>query len=233
MGVMMAVDVYVMPLWRFKAGDFSTAVERLGGVTLLAPQTGIVPRKRPSLRGWLAQRRAKREVRAICREVETVNQRPVHWNDEGDVVYTSQFHASESIQSFLWWLDRRDVLEFRDQLRNPDDGSYWKIAADRNASYPHLARNGYYNGYFLPVDFERPLNVEPYKIFGQLPAARAVCSTPRALVELERISKEVDLPRNYQFDRQDPFASPREALDQLRMILELSDRHELPVTFYG
>lgn len=116
----MGVDAYVMPLWKYKAGDFETPLEASGltpEVTYVGPG-GIFTRERWT--GLWAGRRAKREVRQLAREVSAANGGlSVTWTDEGNVVYAEQFRVGHPIRAYLWWRDRRDVLG---EFRLPEEG---------------------------------------------------------------------------------------------------------------
>jgi len=61
---LVAVDIYVMPLWRFKAGDFRSPIE---GATGFRPKIvsahGI--EERPTSIRWLDRSRSKRHVATI------------------------------------------------------------------------------------------------------------------------------------------------------------------------
>jgi hypothetical protein len=91
----MSIDLFVMPLWRFKLGAVAPASQRAlgGGVTLITPQ-GIVEcddQPEPTeVELRLARRRAERVVRTIVKEISVSAGTCVTWNDDGEVVYESQ-----------------------------------------------------------------------------------------------------------------------------------------------
>ena len=91
----MALDIYVMPLWRYKVGDFRSPIEAFTGIRpRIITASGIV--ERPASVGWLDRWRARREVAAVRKAVEAVNQVRVRWNDQGDVIYSEQSAAGWS-----------------------------------------------------------------------------------------------------------------------------------------
>lgn len=56
----MSLDVYVMPLWRFKAGDVETAAERLlGRESRMVTLAGVL--RRNPIKGFLGRRRARQK----------------------------------------------------------------------------------------------------------------------------------------------------------------------------
>src|SRR5437660_5185420 len=99
----MAIDVYVMPLWRFKAGLFETPLEQgLGKLGFPTPKIvtpfGIISEADSVSESDPVQ--AKREVEAIRKAVEAANDAPIAWNDEGPIVYDAQCHGATSLQAF-------------------------------------------------------------------------------------------------------------------------------------
>src|SRR4051812_12765716 len=86
-GGRMALDIYVMSLWRFKVGDFCSPIEAAMGVRpRIVTTEGI--EDRPVSVGWLDRWRARRQVVAIRKSVGAVNKTRVQWHDEGGVVYS-------------------------------------------------------------------------------------------------------------------------------------------------
>lgn len=232
-----ALDVYVMPLWRFKVGDFRSPVESATGLRpkVVSPE-GIVDTEPPARVGWFGRWRAKREVAVIRRAVESVNRslRPVRWTDDGDVVYSGQAPGFETLRAYARWLDCRDQLP---EFEAPLEGNYYehpvlKIQVDR-LSCPHLVEHNCHSGYFLPCDFEQMAKVEPYLLFGNWPMHRPVGSSPQLLRDLDIVrstlpSLEVDMPAV-----DGPIAHVKAAYTQLREVAELSCRKGLPIIFWG
>lgn len=233
----MAVDVYVMPLWRYKAGDFQTTVERVfGGTTIIATRSGAFVR-RVSPAGWFRRWRARREVAHLVRTASDAVGGDIGWPDEGDIIYSNQFRSGPTVLGYLWWRDRRDLFgDYRPiSDRDPDAGTFWSAAPDRKLSLPHLAGNNYWDELFLPADFPNLVEVEPRQCGGGATETKTACSTTRALAELEVVVRELELPRNYDATNEtdDPLVGVRLAFDHLRHILEASHQHRLPVIFWG
>lgn len=231
----MATDVYVMPIWRFKVGDFESPLERLVPAEKIhyATPEGIFSKL--DLRGRLSRWRARREVRAIAKAVSDANGVAVSWVDDGPCVYNAQFRAEHPLKSYIWWLERRDLLG---EFQLPQDGSeaagrLWQTGRDRPVSFPHLWNNSYYNDYFLPVEFERVVEVEPYLVVGTWKGSRRVGSTPRALRELQALNRHLRVDPSYEWRDDDPLATVKVCFNHVREILELSQKHQLPVIFWG
>lgn len=229
----MALDIYVMPLWRFKAGDFGSPIEAATGIRpKIVTADGIA--ERPTSVGWLDRWRAKRQVATIRKAVEAVNQARVRWDDEGGVMYSDQSSGMEALRAYAKWLDCKGQMP---EFSPPPEGDYYKhpvmeLEVER-LSCPHLVGHDCYNGYYLPCEFERLAEVEPYMIFGHWPATRSVGSSVRLLRELGAVQDQLRVPENYDYPQDDPLVAVKRAYFQLLEVAELSCRHGLPITFWG
>ncbi len=229
----MALDVYVMPLWRFKVGDFRSPIELSTGFRPKIVTTDGME-ERPAHASWFACWRGRRQVSTIRKTVEFANGTRIHWPDAGAVVYAEQSNGFEPLRAYSMWLDCREQFP---EFTPPPEGDYYKhpvMAAQVNqVSCPHLVGHDCYNGYFLPCEFERLAKVEPYLIFGRWPASRYVGSSPRLLRELESVQRELRVPDQYDYPADDPLVSVKAAFLQLREVAQLSCRQELPIIFWG
>src|SRR6516165_7360004 len=103
----MALDIYVMPLWRFKAGDFMSPIESALGIkprVVTAEGIHELPRAVDKAKRLSCQQ----EVADICKRVEAVNKVRIKWKDEGDVQYASQCWGIQALRAYARWLDLRD-----------------------------------------------------------------------------------------------------------------------------
>jgi hypothetical protein len=215
-----------MPMWKFFAGDFRSPLELSGLAPVVhyaTPDGGIFTRF--DLRGRISRWRARRRVRELAGEVAMWTGRPIQWRDEGPTVYTAQFRTAHALRAYIWWYERRDLLPQFEQAEeaSPEAGRLWRVAPERPTRFPHLALNSYYNDYFLPVDFDRVVD---------LGGGRA-SSTPRALRELDLLNQDLRVPEVYEWQEEDPLALVKATFSQVREFLRLSDRHGLPVIFWG
>lgn len=242
----MATDVYVMPMWRFFAGDFDTALETFLGnerVQTVEISDGKPRIRRRSNKVSIWRRwRARYTCRRLMRQAEQQLGRKLVWDDDGEVVYCNQFRSGETIQSYLWWLDREDLFPDHGGFPPREDDfarRFWWTERDRPMTYPHLQRCGYYSDFFLPVDFERPVLVDREINSCGIEVGRAVCSSQAAYRELEDVCKRLDLPEEYTeawtpaCPDPDDIVGVKMSLDHLRKILRLSITHALPVLFWG
>ncbi len=245
----MSLDVYVMPLHRFKSGDFRSPIEIATGIR---PKIIVPGEYAPAKQGWFARlfRRGgnrpdvkqdepeevdhRRSVDEIRRAVEATNGIPISWTDEGDVIYSQQSGGMIALQAYAKWLDCRDR---HSMFEAPPEGDYHRhpILSENvdHLSCPHLVGHDCYNGYFLPCDFEKLVDVEPYLIFNQFPATRSVGSSPRLIRELDFVQVTLQVPEDYEYPGEDPLFDVKAAYLQLRAVAELSCRHGLPIIFWG
>ena len=93
--IFVALDIFVMPLWRYKVGDFRSPSKRVQD----AAQSSLVPTRLRVGRaiGFFGRWKARRQVAAIRRAVDAANHTHVRWNDEGGVVYAQQSRGIEPL----------------------------------------------------------------------------------------------------------------------------------------
>jgi hypothetical protein len=231
----MAIDVLVMPVWRFKVGNFETQLERLAeGKLVYTTGSGHIG-GRERFMGFLARRRARREVLNIRNTVSNANGHLVDWLDEGPVVLSEQLHTESPLTSYLWWLDRRDVIpEYIPPPGNDyDRHPFYQIKPDRPSTLTHLGSHPFHNAYWLPVDFAVPVNVEPYKIFGTWDASKRVVSAIRMRHELGVVNQILRCPEDYAYTEGDPFAVVKVTFRRVMNILDVALRHRLPVIVWA
>jgi hypothetical protein len=187
------------------------------------------------LLGSFERLRAKRAVGKIAEAVRKQNQVRIEWHDEGDVAYSAQFRAAHPMMSYIWWLDRRDLIpEFKLHVEDSaEDLAFRRIAPERLSRYPHLSDYPFNTDYFLPVDFEHVTPVEPFRDPIGNSFFKRVRSTPRALRELDAIDAELKTPPGYEFPEGDPLVAVRCAALAVRAFLSSSHAAGLPAIFWS
>ncbi|MEA3209359.1 MAG: hypothetical protein QOE70_2416 [Chthoniobacter sp.] len=250
----MALDVYVMPLWRFKAGDFTSPIEATLGIkptiisgSALRPQPpwhirflarlGVVDIIPPEPEPILEERRetAIQEVTALKQDLTALTGATIDWPDTGDVHYNKQYHHPVTLRAFAAWLDHRDALP---EFACPPKSNYyehaiWQVAKPPHRQFPTLIRHSLNTGYFLPVPFKGLHFVEPFTAWGR-PFHHHVASTHTILRELAELLPFFDtVPTATAEDGSNPVADARWYAEELQRICTLSVEHRLPVIFYG
>lgn len=98
----MVLDVYVMPLIKFKRGEYTTGAERLAGkkAIIMTPTGPVYQRKQ-------AETTARREVEGIQQAVRRANPGlQITWRDEGDVVFAEQvWWTFMGLKAYARWVD--------------------------------------------------------------------------------------------------------------------------------
>ena len=234
----MALDVYVMPIWRFKVGDVDTPIEEgldLEPITITVDGASRPSDRRPGPEGsWPHRTAAKWEVQAIRSAVEAANRVEARWNDDGPVVYSRQSLGFEGLRAYARWLDCRDRFPTFDE---PPENDYYRhpLMKERipTPTCPHLVGHSCFSGYYLPVDFENIIEVEPYLILGYHRTHKHVGSSVRLLRELDIVQSELQTPAGYLREANDPLWFVKLGYQQLREVAELSCQHGLPIVFHG
>ena len=233
----MSLDVYVTPMWRFKAGDVETAVQRLfGDQSHVITPRGILRPER--IKGFFAKRRAKRQVRAIVAEAEKELNVSIHWNDDGETVHAEQASwGFEAFRAYAKWLDLREFFPTFDE---PPNGNFYEHPAmkckgepSRQFRFSHIIDHSCHSGYFVPCQFDRVVYVEPFQAFGgrftfrhSFGSSFTLGKQLNAIAELMPTANASDLPE-----------STRELVvagfDTLNRLASNSIKHQLPIIFWG
>jgi hypothetical protein len=242
----MSLDVYVMPLWRFKAGYFESPLERHLG---LKPKVINLSTASYSWQ-WLSARQARRDVRLLQTAVQEQVGALVRWRDEGTVVYAERPGGFEALRAYAKWIDYRQKMPRFDP---PDDGDYykhpvWLLPDNREDSCFHLVNHDCYSGYFLPCKFRGVARVEPFEVFGRA-FQRSVASSFEVQEELQSVNSYLELDvENWKKDAEshrhvsgsggrsqpaDPLYFVKAGFTALNAAVDASLKHELPVIFHG
>lgn len=231
----MGLDVYVMPIWRFKAGDFASPLEALGIAPVIVGPDGVTQRELDARPGFFKRWKAKRATQHLRREIEAEIGHAVRWNDEGEVPYRRQAHGFESLRAFARWLDYRDLFPTFDP---PPEDNYYKhpVMSDklvRPRAYPQIVDHSCYSGYYIPAEVERVVYVEPFTSWGGFVFKHSVGSSYRLLAELERLAEVLGTDEHYEWVEGDALAAVKEAFAQLFEVAKISHQKDLPIVFYG
>lgn len=231
----MGLDVYVMPIWKFKAGDFASPLEALGVAPAIVRPDGISQRERDARPSLFTRWKAKRATRRLRGEIEAEVGHAVHWNDKGNVEYTRQAHGFESLRAFAKWLDCRDLFPTFDP---PPENDFYKhpVMSDklvRPLTYPQIVNHSCHSGYYIPAEVERVVYVEPFTSWGNFVFKHSVGSCHRLLAELERLAQMLDTDEHYEWVEGDPLAQVKARFAQLFEVAKVSRQKDLPIIFYG
>lgn len=252
----MALDAYVMPLWGFKSGDFSSPIENALGVkpTILTPEPQqpkvpwhlrmleklgfiefVPPPPQPSPEEIRA--RAIEEVETLKHDISTAVGRRIEWTDEGEVHYNKQFHDPSVLKAFAAWHDHQSEMP---EFQAPPKLEYWKhpvrqLPKPEKPRFPILASHSLNTGYFLPVDFGGVHYVEPFRSWGDREFFHDVASTQAVLSEIDDLLLFLaTVPEKKEPEHgSSPVGDVRWYAEELHRICVLSRDYRLPVIFWG
>lgn len=253
----MALDAYVMPLWRFKAGDFASPIEdTLGIKPTVIPLAGPPPPQAPWHLRLLAkigvieftppppeptgeERRtaATKEVDALKAQLTEMVGTPIEWPDEGRVHYNRQFHEPVTMRAFAAWHDHRDeLLEF---TAPPEQNYYkhpvWSLPKPAKRRFPTLVEHSLHTGYLLPVPFAGNHRVEPFKIMDHWEFFHDVASSQTIMREAADLLEFLSTLPAANETEPGPisYRDIRWYAEELQTMCRLSIEHQVPVIFYG
>jgi len=233
----MALDVYVMPLGRFKRGDFQTGMERLGKGSGVKVRS-VNAKGNANERG-VAGKTAEAEIARIKEAVRKANPGvAVEWGDVGETVFEQQcWWEFAGLKAYAKWVDVRDeVREFgeppgRNWYKHP---AYVVPVEGREWTFPAIVDGDFFGGYLLPVDFERRVQVEPWRM-RKWTFSRGVGSAPRVLAEVEGVCELLGIGDKAasEVERGDFMGVVRVGAATLRDVCRLACKKGLPVIFSG
>jgi hypothetical protein len=226
----MSLDIYVMPLWQFKAGRAKTGAQRvMEGNALWTPWKFFFPCQRNHVR------LAKQEVDSLIAGLKRMSPTALSWHDEGKVVFSTQYSRGfAALQAYARWVDLKDVLP---EFDPPPEGGFYRHPAllwqeeAREFRFPHLLSHNLVSGYLLPCAFDEVFQVEPHEGWGHHVLTRSLGSSVALAKELEALQHQLPLPGMVLHD--ESLNQVREAHGLLKQTLDLSIRHGLPVIFWG
>ncbi|GAA4426069.1 hypothetical protein [Bremerella cremea] len=229
----MTLDIYVMPLWRFKAGEYDSPLE--SWLDDSDAQTPVKPRRSFSpvqlWKRWKAKRQAKQIIAAAARQLDC----DLAWSDDGEVVLAEQAaYGFVALRAYAQWLDLREAIPC---FEHSPRGNYYEHPVMLREEPPpprfqHLVEHNCHNGYLVPVAFDRVAQVEPYQVwggyeffhsFGSIPAISRELATLKPLLPASDDPAVADEAKQF---IQDGFST-------LETACQIGLEHELPIIFYG
>lgn len=246
-----------MPLWRFKADNFSSPIEDAIGIepTVISIREKVAPRPPlhlrvlaklgiidlipPDYESTPGERKqsAEAEVSALKSELKKKTGGEIDWGDQGEIQYRKQFHEPEVLRAFAAWCDHRSELPTFDSA--PELNYYkhpvWELDKPPERRFPVLGEHSLHNGYFLPVPFDGCFKVEPWKVDDHWEFFHSVASTHSVLAELDELFELMSTVPEIKDEESgsNPAADARWYAEELKKICSLSIEHRLPVIFEG
>lgn len=238
----MSIDSYVMPLWRFRAGDVSTAVQRAfgakTGASLMTPDGRQMQVSEGKPIDKLEERRCRLWVERLKREVSRA--RPgvvIDWNDDGPTHYAEQVNGVLALTTYALALQYEDTLgpATLSDNQHPYTHPAWRafVQNPRPIRHRNLITLRVDVGYILPCDFDLPVRVDPRVENGRERFSQA-SSAPAVLRDVRALREELGVPAGYKGEAHDwPQNTVCWMLSEMERMLTLSDAHGLPVVLWG
>jgi hypothetical protein len=174
----MGLDIHVMPIWRFWAGEYTTAAERF------AEQTGAAISRVGQSKALYPPDESRQLAIGARRWVEQRIGQSEAWNDDGDIVFSEQFQF-EAIHAVRAYAAHTECSE--EPFAMTDDfhtsPAVRRILAGVPTDFPHLIRHEDNAGFYVPADFESPV-----KLMGQPPT---IGSSVRLMIELAALRRRL------------------------------------------
>jgi hypothetical protein len=186
------------------------------------------------VKGYLARRRARRQVRQVIAEAEEKLNARLNWNDDGPTVCAQQaWWGFEALRASAKWLDLRDHLPSFD---DPPEGNFYKHPAwkddSRRYRFSHIIDHSCHSGYFVPCRFDPVVLVEPYQVFGRFTFYHSFGSSHTLADQLDALEEHIPAE-----NASDIAATARDLIRHgfatLKQFSQASITHALPIVFWG
>jgi hypothetical protein len=229
----MALDLLVMPLHRYLAGDFKTSTQ------LFAESTGMGEKYvRVGGTPSVPIDEAREFVRAMRVRLRQALGEDIRWRDDGETVLCRQLHrgAWHALRAFA--ADQQaPVAGFVYDDRSHEHPNLGPIFGGKPSAFVHLIRHTDANGFYLPCDFDRPFEMP---LLAGEPVTPLVGSSLRLLKELNALESRLGLRIDEgqegwtdQLEQNDSLELTKTGWLILRHAVRLSVANKLPLIFDG
>jgi hypothetical protein len=222
----MALDVYVMPLWRYLAGDYEGAQARFGADA-------------PSRALSVSPAEARTFVARLRYGFRDVSRNVMRWHDKGQTVFAKPFDVEtwNALRAFA--ADQQYPVErFNFGKKSHRHPGLHEVLYGHGSAFEHTVKQHDTGGFYLPVDFPRPLELTVWD-----DASRTILagSSVALLRELNALGPRVGLERDLgELHPGEVFALRPEPLQWvkygwafLRHAARVSVQHRLPIILHG
>jgi hypothetical protein len=178
----MSLDIHVMPIWRFWAGEYSTAAERF------AASTGTPISRIGQPKALYQSDQAKQLAKGVRRWIEQQTGQSEAWSDDGDIVFSEQFQfdAIHAVRAYAAHTESsEEPFTLTEEFQS--SAAVRRVWAGVPTDFPHLILHEDNAGFYVPVDFELPM-----KLMGQPPT---IGSSVQLMIELAALRRRLgDFP---------------------------------------
>jgi len=224
----MSLDIHVMPLGKFWAGEYTTGAERF------ATAQGI-PYTRSSPKGIAPRDQAYKAAKNVRQWMEQGSflTEPA-WEDDGEIVFSEQFRfeALHAVKAYAAHQERSDEV-FNATTDFTEAPFIKRVYAGAQTDFPHLIHHEDNTGFYVPLDFPHPK-----KLMGQPPT---VGSSIKLMMELASLRRKLGpLPTYEEWQAGTPIEAENPSLEWVKygvlflyQACWLSVQHQLPIIIDG
>ncbi len=224
----MALVVYVMPLWRYLAGDYEKAQARLGADAAGNRALSVSPAE------------ARTFVARLRHGFRDVSRNALRWHDRGEPVVARPFdlYSWNALRAFA--ADQTYPVERfnfgKESHRHP---GLHEVLYGYGSAFEHTVKQHETGGFYLPVDFARPLELT---VRGDASSTILAGSSVALLRELNLLGPRVGLERDLgELEAAGELFAVRPELLQyvkfgwafMRHVARLSVQHRLPIILHA
>ncbi len=222
----MTLDVYVMPLWRYLAGD-DEGVQARVSADAGSRELSVSPAE------------ARSFVARLRHGFRDVSRNAMRWNDRGDAVFARPFNVQSWNALRAFAADQQYAVERfnfgRESHRHP---GLHEVLYGGASAFLHTVKQHDTGGFYLPVDFPRPLELTVREDASSTILAGSSVALLRELNVLgPRVGLDRDLgelrPGEVFAVRPEPLQYVKYGWAFLHHVARLSVQHRLPIILHS
>jgi hypothetical protein len=222
----MGLVVYVMPLWRYLAGDYEAAQARFGA-DAGSRALSVSPAE------------ARTFVARLRHGFRDVSRNAMRWHDRGEAVFARPFNVESWNALRAFAADQQYPVERfnfgKESHRHP---GLHEVLYGHGSAFEHTVKQHETGGFYLPVDFARPLELT---VREDASSTILAGSSIALLRELNLLGPRIGLDRDLgELEPGEVFAVRPEPLQYvkfgwafLRHVARLSVQHRLPIILHA
>ena len=221
----MALVVYVMPLWRYLAGDYEAAQAQFGA-DAGSRALSVSPAE------------ARTFVARLRHGFRDVSRNAMRWHDRGEAIFARPFNVESWNALRAFAADQQYPVERfnfgKESHRHP---GLHEVLYGHGSAFEHTVKQHETGGFYLPVDFARPLELTVREDASSTILAGSSLALLRELNLLgPRVGLERDLgelaPGEIFAVRPEPLQYVKFGWAFLRHAARLSVQHRLPIILH-
>ena len=221
----MGLVVYVMPLWRYLAGDYEAAQARFGA-DAGSRALSVSPAE------------ARTFVARLRHGFRDVSRNAMRWHDRGEAVFARPFNVESWNALRAFAADQQyPVQRFNFGKESHRHPGLHEVLYGHGSAFEHTVKQHETGGFYLPVDFARPLELTVREDASSTILAGSSLALLRELNLLgPRVGLERDLgdlePGEVFAVRPEPLQYVKFGWAFLRHAARLSVQHRLPIILH-